>query len=105
MSGGYPETPGFEDGSATSEEAAHRQEPIAPNQRHRVLQHVIAIGSRGVTCDEVELALNMRHQTASARLRELFLANVIKVIGSRQTRSGRSANVYVIQPVQMEWLF
>lgn len=48
------------------------------------------------TCDEIEAALNMSHQTASARLTELYHACQIVRTGRRPTRSGRQAWVYDI---------
>jgi len=53
-------------------------------------------GTNGSTCDEVEAALEMRHQTASARIRELAEAGYITDKGGRRhTRSGRLAVVWV----------
>lgn len=49
----------------------------------------------GATCDEIEVALGLRHQTASARIRELVEAG--KLVDSderRPTRSGRDAVVW-----------
>jgi hypothetical protein len=48
----------------------------------------------GATCDEIELMTGMRHQTASARIRELYLKDRIKTVGKRQTRSGRMALIW-----------
>ena len=54
-------------------------------------------GPRGVTCDDVEQRLGLRHQTASARLWELHhKLGVIADSGARRrTASGRQAIVYV----------
>ena len=54
-----------------------------------------------VTCDEIEAALGMTHQTASARLTELFQASRVVRTGKRPTRSGRSAWVYDV-PFRLE---
>jgi len=48
----------------------------------------------GLTCDEVEELLHIKHQTASARIRELALTKRIEPIGGRPTRSGRKAVVW-----------
>jgi len=54
-------------------------------------------GNDGSTCDEAEEGLDMKHQTASARLRELVLKEFIVDSGMRRrTRSGRGARVYVV---------
>jgi hypothetical protein len=47
------------------------------------------------TCDEIEELYTLRHQTASARIRELVQAGKIYDTGLRRdTRSGRKARVY-----------
>ncbi len=57
-----------------------------------VYEHIKNHGRRGVTCDEVEVALNLRHQTASARFTALFKRGDIVDSGERRpTRSGRKA--------------
>lgn len=50
-----------------------------------------------VTCDEIEVALGMRHQTASARCSELLRDGLLVRSGERRvTRSGRNAAVLVV---------
>jgi response regulator of citrate/malate metabolism len=49
----------------------------------------------GLTCDEIEEQLDLRHQTASARLHELMKLGKIQDSGARRdTRSGRGAIVW-----------
>ena len=49
----------------------------------------------GMTCDEVEVALNMKHQTVSARIRDLRSEAAIRDYSERRrTRSGRNAVVW-----------
>lgn len=51
---------------------------------------------RGMTCDEVEVRLDMRHQTASARVNELMERGDIRDSGERRrTRSNRNAVAWV----------
>lgn len=50
----------------------------------------------GATCDEVEQALGLSHQSASARMTELKARGLIKLAGKRKTRSGRNAGVWTI---------
>lgn len=50
----------------------------------------------GATCDEVEQALELSHQSASARMTELKAKGLIKLAGKRKTRSGRNAGVWTI---------
>jgi predicted transcriptional regulator len=52
--------------------------------------------STGMTCDEVEIALGLRHQTASARIRELVQLGELTNSGQqRPTSSGRKAIVWI----------
>ena len=46
---------------------------------------------RGMTCEELEIELGLRHQTCSARVRELMQEGVVRQCGSRKTTSGRWA--------------
>ena len=80
----------------TSEAAAKAIEPVAGSLRALVLKHVRGRGLNGSTCDEAEIALSMRHQTCSARVRELSGSGLIVDSGQkRKTSSGRLAVVYV----------
>lgn len=52
-------------------------------------------GRNGATCDDVEASLGLRHQTASARIRELVLGGHLIDSGkTNTTRSGRKATVW-----------
>jgi hypothetical protein len=54
-------------------------------------------GARGVTCDEVEVREALAHQTASARIRGLYLKGLVVESGKkRKTRSGRNAIVWTV---------
>lgn len=54
-------------------------------------------GATGATCDEIEVALGMRHQTASARVNELMEDGRVVDSGERRkTRSGRKATVWIV---------
>lgn len=90
----YPDTPGhnFRD---TSKEAAERIAPKAPALRLRILGELQVRASFGATCDELEQAFGLSHQTVSARLREMNLAKSIYDSEKRRpTRSGRNAIVW-----------
>lgn len=85
----------FAAGSDTSEAAALSVEPKALTLA-RVLAAIRACGAEGATCDEVEASLDMRHQSASARVNELGKHGAIADSGMRRlTRSGRKATVWV----------
>lgn len=89
----YPNVPGHVRGD-TSIAAAKSVETSATALRKKVLDYVSSQRD-GVTCDEVEAKLAMRHQTCSARIRELVMFGQLVDTGiRRQTRSGRSARVY-----------
>lgn len=84
--------------SDTSEAAAKSVATTGPTLRETVLAFVSLQAGHGATCDDVERCLGMRHQTASARVRELAKAGAIVDSGKRRpTRSGRKAAVYVVK--------
>jgi hypothetical protein len=88
--------PPFVRGSDTSKAAALDIHESAPSIRGRVRVKIVCAGGFGRTCDEIESLMHLRHQTASARIRELVLQGLIEDSGQRRsTRSGRGAIVYV----------
>lgn len=88
----------FVAGSETSKEAAESVEKHVTGLARKVLDFIEGRGKWGATSDEIETELDMRHQTASARVRELFLKNKIERTEiKRKTRSGRNAFVYVVR--------
>jgi hypothetical protein len=92
--GGPPEEP--EDRAGTSHAAAVSVRETSNTMRDRV-RRLIGESLSGLTDDEVEFMLNLRHQTASARRRELVLLGLVKDSGERRfTRSGRKAAVWVL---------
>jgi hypothetical protein len=83
-------------GSDTSAAAADSIKHDAKHLRAACFVHVIGSGDVGMTCDEVEVAMRGRHQTISARIRELVCEGRIIDSGRRRaTRSGRKAAVYI----------
>jgi hypothetical protein len=66
--------------------------------RADIYHYMDRLGSVGATCDDIEQRLELRHQTASARLNELhYKLHVITDSGRRRrTRTGRQAVVYVV---------
>jgi hypothetical protein len=85
-------------GSATSKAAADSVAESAGNLRNKVLTCIADTGAAGMTTDEIEAALDMRHQTASARIVELVNAGkILKTDRTRPTRSGRAAAVYTVK--------
>lgn len=84
-------------GIETSIEAALSYLPQLGADEARVLKFVAS--NDGAICDEVEAALGMKHQTASARLNGLEQKKcVIRTGERRRTRSNRWALVYRVNP-------
>jgi DNA-binding Lrp family transcriptional regulator len=80
-------------GTDTSRDAAESMRPHVSEIEQRVLAFVKL---RARTCEELEEATGLSHQTASARLKGLADKGLIKDSGARRpTRSGRAARVYV----------
>lgn len=87
----------------TSKAAAESLAEHADTQREKVLSAIEGAGKKGMTDDEVEQALGMRHQTASARRRGLVIDGLVVDSGrTRKTRSGRAATVWVKAPEQTD---
>lgn len=83
-------------GSDTSEAAAEEIAEHAPNMRQRVYATIVARREYGATDDELEVEMRLRHQSLSARRRELVLQGyVVDSERARRTRSGRVAVVWV----------
>ena len=90
----YPDAPGYAP-PQTSKDAAESMKPTASALRHRILAELQVRGSTGATCDELEQAMDLSHQTCSARLREMALKGaIVDSEKTRATRSGRAAIVW-----------
>jgi predicted transcriptional regulator len=93
----YPDRPGYVVGCDTSEAAADSLSDVTLTKLRMKVYSFIVDQPNGATCDETEAALNLRHQTVSARIRELALANRIYDTGRRRrTRSNRTARIYTV---------
>jgi len=61
--------------------------------RHKIYSEILLSG--GATCDEIEVALNMKHQTASCFISNLKDDELLYDTGDRRmTRYGRKAIVW-----------
>lgn len=90
---GAPLDPPYVAESETSAEAAASVAPVTGDLRNMVLNHIRRSG--GATCDECEVALELAHQTCSARVTELRKLGLIVDSGQkRKTRSNRNAAVW-----------
>lgn len=63
--------------------------------RQAIYEHICLQGTHGATCDEVEVRLGIRHQTASCFITVLQKQGAIEASGqTRQARSGRQVTVW-----------
>lgn len=91
----HKKTAPYVKGSDTSKAAAESVEPDLGRLEGLVLSHISSRGLLGATDDETEVALDLSHQTASARRRRLVqLGRVVDSGMRRKTRSGRKAVVW-----------
>lgn len=87
--------PPFVRDSDTSKAAAESMKKSAHTLRAQVLDLIRKAGVAGMTCDEAEAILNLKHQTCSARFAELKKSRLIIHDGTkRPTRSGRAAKAW-----------
>ena len=81
------------DGGDTMVESAKAIAMEGRNLRATVLRVIIDKG--GATDEEIELRTGLKHQTASARRRELVISGLVEDSGERRlTTSGRKAIVW-----------
>ena len=85
----------FQRHSATSRAAALAMRPKAGTKRARVLEYIASHGSYGTTDDEGMHDLAMDGSTYRPRRIELAQARLIENAGTRPTRSGQQAVVWV----------
>jgi hypothetical protein len=94
---GEPEAP-YVKRSRTSRLAAMSQRPEKlKGDNEKVRAFIASRAAQGATCDEVEAALNLPHQTASARVNGLrTMGEIVETKRTRDTRRGRKASVYTL---------
>ena len=92
-------TASFDPPSNGTDTSAAAARSIKGRQRARDLAIVFAFIEREpTTCDAAEVALEMSHQSCSARFNDLQRLGLIYDTGIRRaTRSGRSARVYAVR--------
>jgi len=83
-------------GQDTSLRAFADIQGVSGKLRLIIWQTVFEAGTRGMTCEELEDALGMKHQTCSARITELKKSGHLVVSGRRKNRGGSSARAYII---------
>lgn len=103
MSAPAVETAPFSNCTTSWEAAQSILEPperIRAKAKKAVLKAILQ-APNGMTCDEIEVALNMSHQTVSARVRDLVKDRFLIMDSGkvRKTRSGRNAIVWMEFPL------
>lgn len=84
----------YEVTSATSQQAAESLDEFTLNRLEERVYRTLLDAKDGMTDEELEKALAMRHQTVSARRRELVLAGLVVGRGTRRGTSGRRQSVW-----------
>lgn len=82
-------------GNPESESAQEGRKGKAAAQRARVIEAIRASGARGLTVDELAASWNVAPNAISGRFTELKALGKITKAGTRKTRSGSRAGVYV----------
>lgn len=84
----------FHKGNPESVEANVKIHKSKEAIREKILQYIRAMGMDGATCEQIEIALDISHQTASARCAELKNLKLVIDSGSRrETRTGTKAAI------------
>lgn len=94
----YPETPGYQQGSSTSQAAAISMISNSRTKRAQIMREMEKTRLCGMTIDEAAVLLDCQTGSASARMRELELGgDIVKSTATRKTRFGKRAKVYYLQ--------
>jgi len=84
-------------GNPESAQAHARRAGKWPQQRARVLAAIRLAGPQGLTCDELADKWGVGMNCLSGRFSELRKAGAIRKAGTRPTRSGNQAGVFVVE--------
>lgn len=86
----------FVSGSDTSKAAAESMGSHVSKMLAQIRALIDTYGTQGLTCDEIEVIFSAKHQTISARIKDLKDRALIVDSGLRRlTRSHRRACVYM----------
>lgn len=89
----YPKVRG--DARPTSRDAAKSMEGRTGKQRMAVLKAIEDAGALGLTDEQIVDILEINPSSARPRRLELLEAGLITEAGTRKTKSGRSATIWV----------
>lgn len=87
----------FHGGNKNSEAANDSIQSQKQIIRKKILEYIKSC-PEGATCEEIEIALGIAHQSCSARCTELKSLNLVYQDGGRLTRSNRRAAVLKAVP-------
>lgn len=85
----------YHGGNANSVDAFKKASGSASALRAEIFRYLVQQGSKGATCDEIEVALGIAHQTCSARCADLKREGAVYEYGKRKTRTGSNAGVLI----------
>jgi hypothetical protein len=87
----------YHGGNPRSNEAWQNASQSAHRHRRLIWETLSMLGRYGATSDELELMLDLRHQTCSARLSDMKRDQLVVPSGmTRRTRSGSPADVIIL---------
>jgi hypothetical protein len=92
----YGQDPPAQRHSRPSVEAAEAIRPSTNRLRQRVFDYIESRGADGATDQECQKDLGMDESTQRPRRWELAQARLITQAGTRRTKSGRAATVWVV---------
>lgn len=92
----YGQDPPAQRHSRTSVAAAEAIRPSTNRLRQRVFDYIESRGADGATDQECQKDLGMDESTQRPRRWELAQARLITQAGTRRTKSGRAATVWVV---------
>jgi hypothetical protein len=86
----------WQEHSQPSIDAAHSLKPHAYNLREKVYNAIKSHGLSGLTSQQIEIVTELSGNTVRPRIVELANAGRIMEAGTRPTKSGRQAAVWVV---------
>ena len=80
----------------TSIDAGHSIRSIKGHQQRKVYNAIRSYGLTGITAQQVGIVLEMSGDSVRPRIVELMAQGLIEEAGTRPTKSGRQASIYVV---------
>ena len=83
--------------SMTSVDAGHSIRSIKGHQQRKVFNAIRSYGLTGITAQQIGIVLEMDGNSVRPRIVELAEQGLIEEAGTRPTKSGRQASVWVVK--------